>query len=220
MKALNITEYNLGLATDMIGGIENHKEIGIGGTDQDQLPANSDPLCPPNHIVCLFCEEIVKKTQHKQKYCSQDCYHKSRIGKKMPPRSEEHCRKISESKKGTMMGEDNPFFGKKHTEETRKKISETQIAEPKFRRTGEDHWNWKGGVSKEAHKLRSCQELKIWRRAVYERDNYTCQECGDRTSKGNKVILNAHHIKPFMEYPELRFDVSNGITLCEECHKK
>jgi hypothetical protein len=52
-----------------------------------------------------------------------------------------------------------------------------------------------------------------WRKAVYERDNYTCQECGH---KGGK--LNAHHIKPWFSHPDLRFDVANGVTLCEDCH--
>lgn len=54
-----------------------------------------------------------------------------------------------------------------------------------------------------------------WRTSVLERDNYTCQHCGQ---KGGE--LNAHHIKPFAEYKELRTELSNGITLCKECHKK
>ena len=57
-------------------------------------------------------------------------------------------------------------------------------------------------------------EYKEWRDVVFERDNYTCQDCGERGGE-----LNAHHIKPYNEYPDLRVDVGNGITLCVECHK-
>ena len=58
-------------------------------------------------------------------------------------------------------------------------------------------------------------EYYEWRKQVYERDNYTCQECGERGGK-----LNAHHIKSWRKHADLRFTISNGITLCEKCHKK
>jgi hypothetical protein len=54
----------------------------------------------------------------------------------------------------------------------------------------------------------------MWRRTVFERDDYTCQECG---AQGE---INAHHIKEWSKYPSLRFDASNGITLCFKCHAK
>jgi len=52
-----------------------------------------------------------------------------------------------------------------------------------------------------------------WRDAVFERDDYTCQECG-----GFGDVLHAHHIRPYRDYPELELDIDNGITLCERCH--
>lgn len=96
-------------------------------------------------------------------------------------------------------------------------ISEAHIADPKFKRNGEQHWNWQGGVTDPNHEARNTQDLKSWRRAVYQRDNYTCQRCGLKGVR--KHPIEAHHIKAFAQYPELRFEVANGITLCKEDHK-
>lgn len=54
-----------------------------------------------------------------------------------------------------------------------------------------------------------------WRKAVFERDNYTCQQCHQHGGR-----LNADHIMPYAKYPELRYDLANGRTLCVDCHKK
>lgn len=62
---------------------------------------------------------------------------------------------------------------------------------------------------------RHCAEYKKWRKSVFERDDYTCQICGKKGCE-----LNAHHIKSFSRYPNFRYDVSNGITLCKKCHKE
>lgn len=58
-------------------------------------------------------------------------------------------------------------------------------------------------------------EDRDWRVAVFERDDYTCQDCGQRGGR-----LQAHHIKPYKAYPELRHVLANGLTLCVDCHKK
>lgn len=61
--------------------------------------------------------------------------------------------------------------------------------------------------------IRNSDEYRQWRAGVYERDEYTCQICGQVGGK-----LNAHHIRPFAKYPELRLDLNNGVTLCKRCH--
>lgn len=71
-------------------------------------------------------------------------------------------------------------------------------------------------------KIRQSWAYKAWRTLVFERDNYTCVHCGDKNEKGRgeSVKLHADHIKPFALFPELRFEPSNGRTLCVPCHKK
>ncbi len=78
---------------------------------------------------------------------------------------------------------------------------------------GEKHYNWKGGITPTNAKIRNSVEYRNWRESVFARDNWTCQKCGKRGGE-----LNADHIKPFCLYPELRLDITNGCTLCRECH--
>ena len=108
------------------------------------------------------------------------------------------------------MGRKN-MLGKKTSIETRKKLSEAN--------KGEKSYLWKGGLTKKNKQIRCSLEYRLWRTAVFERDNYTCIWCGIR---GNQTggYLEADHIKPFAYYPELRFAIDNGRTLCRECHKK
>lgn len=68
-------------------------------------------------------------------------------------------------------------------------------------------------TNKERVNGRCYPEYVDWRNSVYERDNYTCQVCGDRGVK-----LNAHHIESFNNNPKLRIELYNGITLCRCCH--
>lgn len=123
--------------------------------------------------------------------------------------SDEAKRKLSESHKGLRLR-----LGKKHSDETRKIISE--IVKQKARR-GSDNPNWKGGISALRHGDRVTPEYRAWRRAVFERDDYTCQICTVYLGGGD---LEAHHIKSYAKYPELRYDVENGVTLCNYHHQR
>lgn len=80
--------------------------------------------------------------------------------------------------------------------------------------SGEKHYNWKGGYS-DCYRLRRSSDYRNWRRDVFVRDQFICKKCGI-----THTYITAHHIKSFKDYPDLRFNVDNGITLCEECHKK
>lgn len=69
-------------------------------------------------------------------------------------------------------------------------------------------------------RIRKGAKWEKWRKAVFERDNYTCQKCGTRSGIGNPVILHPHHILQSAFYPKFRFEIDNGQTLCVPCHKK
>lgn len=81
---------------------------------------------------------------------------------------------------------------------------------------------WKGDARKTDHMERYNQEYREFRLSVYTRDNYTCQCCGAKNQKGqNKsVYLEAHHLNNFKDYVDERYDSNNGVTLCQECHRK
>lgn len=72
---------------------------------------------------------------------------------------------------------------------------------------------WQGGKTEAAKILYSSAEYKQWRYEIFKRDGFACQRCGvkDKT-------IEAHHLKPQSIYPELRFAMNNGVTLCALCH--
>jgi len=84
---------------------------------------------------------------------------------------------------------------------------------------GESNPRWKGGITGKNAGIRSSAEYKKWREDVFARDNYKCVWCGDKNGEGKAVVFHADHIKPFAYFPDLRFEVSNGRTLCTTCHR-
>lgn len=85
------------------------------------------------------------------------------------------------------------------------------------KRSGKFHYKYNPNLTDEERQARDMQngEIRKWRNKVYKRDGYTCQIC---QQKGGK--LNAHHIYSWDKYKDKRFDIDNGITLCESCHRK
>jgi hypothetical protein len=83
---------------------------------------------------------------------------------------------------------------------------------------GDKSWNWKGGITPENRRIRHSIDFDLWRVSVFARDNWTCQKCRGRNGNGKEIYLHPHHIKNFSQYPELRFAIDNGITLCKPCH--
>ena len=108
--------------------------------------------------------------------------------------------------------------GFKHSEITRLKIGKANAIANKGK-FGELSSHWKGGI-KRSHKNSSDRSQRvIFRREiqklVFERDDYTCQICGDRG-----IALQVDHIQSWKEYVELRFNMDNCRTLCQKCHYK
>jgi len=149
-------------------------------------------------------------------------YHSKSEFKKGHKHSEKIKMKLREANKGKII-----------SDLTRQKISERlkgkmpkNIPKPRY---GADSNLWKGGITPLLLFLRTCFEYRQWRSDVFTRDNFICQECG---VKGGK--LNADHIKPFSiiihenkikTYEEAKnceelWNINNGRTFCEDCHKK
>lgn len=146
------------------------------------------------------------------------------LGKK---HSQERNKKFSENMKGRppTLG----MTGKKLSEETKKKMSLAKFGKSTYWLKGDKNHNWNGGSSPVNTRIRESMKYRDWREAVFQKDNYTCQECGK-----HGVYLNADHIEAFcmilakhdIDTVEKAFicadlwNVANGRTLCVNCHRK
>jgi len=168
-------------------------------------------------MYCESCKKNLTEKQIKQK--NKTCSHK--------------CRDMIHSKR--MRGKNHPLYGKHLSKKWKENISKATKGKNKGARfspktefkkgdqknikaysfpKGEGNPSWKGGILRsERQRIMKTDEYKKWRNGVFKRDNYVCQICGKR---GNK--LQADHIKRFSDYPELRFKLDNGRTLCVSCH--
>ena len=164
---------------------------------------------------CSYCKKL---KPCKRRFCSHKCYWSWLKGKRMSPKTEfKKGSKLSDETKNKMKGRTPWNKGKPH-----------------LAVRGEKHPFWKGGVSNLRRRLYDCYKYVEWRSKVFERDNYICQICGERSTEGKRLILNAHHKKSMgtiikenrlvaLEQAEecnKLWDIDNGITWCYECHRK
>lgn len=114
-----------------------------------------------------------------------------------------------------------------HTEETKEKVRQASIergAVP-YLKNGKHHLkgkrgkaihNWKGGITPERQAFYRSDEWKRAAKAVWTRDDATCQRCGTRKQR-DMPKFHVHHIVSFA-VESLRADVSNLVLLCPDCH--
>ena len=160
-----------------------------------------------DNIKCASCGKLFHPRNYKIRTCSKKCGYKFRTINS--PVTKKTLEKMSMAMKKV-----------ERTKEWKDKISKASIGNNngtgnlgkiKLNMRGKNHPNWKGGIGRH-DRNRKRVEYKNWRRSVFKKDNYTCVNC----SKGGRIV--AHHIKEWCNYPELRYNTNNGITLCTECH--
>lgn len=180
-----------------------------------------------------FPNKFIKGHHRKNITASKETKEKMSLFQKGKKKSKETIEKIKFSKKGKSNGHE----GLKHTIESKLKMSishknkypstETRL-KLSISHLGKRAYQWKGGITPLYNQIRNCNKYKEWRFTIFNRDNFTCQECG---KKGNGD-LNVHHIKHFQDLIkdnnittfELAlcclnmWNLNNGITLCEYCH--
>lgn len=173
------------------------------------------------------CGEYIPKFDKRGHELKYKLYHRIiEIGKKCKgiKLTKEHKLKISLSNKGKkrLCKPTIYWLGKNFSEEHKEKIAiagrkRKHSLKTKHKQSiahmGSNSGWWKGGITPINAMIRNSAEYKLWRNAVFERDNWKCIWCN------SKERIEADHIKPFSLFPELRFAIDNGRTLCHKCHK-
>ena len=140
-------------------------------------------------------------------------------------------RGVASSANWFQSGQPSAFKGKSLTPERREAIRAARLADghvPYLRNgvhwlkgvTGADHPTWKGGVTPERQSFYHSPEWKAAIRAIWMRDQCTCQRCGRKPPRhGPKHNRgHVHHIVSFRVH-ELRLDLDNLVLLCADCHR-
>jgi len=162
----------------------------------------------PVEVVCHTCGKIFEVNiarKETAKYCSRECHNLSQRGVSNSIPTMKDCEicgssfRVIPSRYHLVKYCSMSCYGKARS----------------LNYSGKNCPAWRGGVTEEMRLLRGGSDYVEWRDAVYRRDYWTCQCCGEKP----KSIV-AHHIFPFADFPDLRYEVWNGITLCRSCHAK
>lgn len=150
-------------------------------------------MCLKNGVnkICIVCSKsyyVRRRGAITSKWCSKCCWDNRRVLNKC-----EHCSK-----------EITSYHGKKYCS---RKCSHSAMVK-------ENHPQWKDGKSLERDRARYSSDLKVWRKEVFTRDDYSCRHCGETKH------LHAHHVIEWAKDESQRFNVNNGLTLCLGCHGK
>ena len=148
--------------------------------------------------VCEVCRKEYRAVKdfdgRKSKYCSKECWSNRRI----------------DTKKNCL------YCGKEivySIAPSSKRLFCTRECSAKYK-VGENAPTYKNGKSLLTPRGKDSGGLQRRRKAIYKRDNFTCQECGSTEN------INAHHIDPYDYNKSNKFDIGNGVTLCFTCHSK
>jgi 5-methylcytosine-specific restriction endonuclease McrA len=155
---------------------------------------------PKVALTCKHCKKVFEVQPYaaktgRKKFCSKPCFFAGRTLKGLFEQG--HADLVPPEKRG-------------HSEETRQKISLTQRAKCL---QGPEHFNWRGGLRSERKQAMAKHQYRDWRGSVFAKDNWTCKICNVRGG-----YLEADHIKPWCLFPDLRYSVDNGRTVCRPCH--
>lgn len=165
--------------------------------------------------VCEKCGNDFIVDAPKRRTC-QECRKCKWCGENLTQSRSQFCNSSCFGKWNVEQNGSNILWDSMTVESQGRRRESLSIAKTGVARTdrGELNANWKGNKSERRTAMERL-EYKVWRATVFKRDNYTCVLCHEQVRK-----MEAHHIKPWADHIELRYDVNNGVTLCESCHDK
>lgn len=179
-----------------------------------------------NH--CEHCGQYYEGRGRGTRFCSNSCRTTAFNLRDNPAKRPEVRAKMSESLRGHKFG-----VGRAVSDETRRKLSESLKGRPTGRKgisptpeqrdkiratllgryTGDKNPNWRGGTSPRDW---TSTRYKQFLHAVWSRERGHCQACGRHCKSGKEA--HVHHVKSWIDAPELRYEPDNGMLLCVKCH--